>query len=704
MDLHRPVGLLAATAFVIGSCSGQSDSTVAIDGLLDSEGQTVTIDRSADLPGQLIACLPESGEMTVQSFRADCVMPYINGLWIDPEGLLRPHTELAEAAKDWLLEKPSDGLWPIYYPEGVDSAKRDLDKMLADDKKLSRQVRVTELPDPEPKPSAAADSIYNQAGLLYLPNSYVVPGGIFNEQYGWDSYFIIVGLLGSAEWVVQHPTSKYWDVSEKRMVQLDETRAEELARRYFEIAKGMADNQAFMIENYGGFVPNANRIYYLTRSQPPLFAAESLLIYDFAKRYPHLAPYKETLAPYLDLKAEPTDYDEWIKHEILPAAHQYFKYFTDPETTTFGAHSNPRVVRQGRRSFYQFSPDGIGPAPEIVYSQLPGNTDLYAQDAAYLAATPEANPDQRFYNEKTGDPRYHLTQEFYLADRTVRASGYDLSGRYGAVGQYAADFSPVALMSLLYGMAQDLNEMAAIAEQSDPVSEEQLDELASTINDTMWVDEDNGPYYSDRLVKRGSPAQQPYLFGTAFYPLWAGVVPEDRIRPLLKAAQSEHTVTQNQVFYLYGEKGRITPVVKEETGEVQTCVLADPDNPRTCSDQYETESQPPAAMVSEANFGIPTSLVATGNQWDFSEAWAPVQHFASWGFQNSQQANLSIQTDSGWLSAVDIGFAKTGTIIEKYSAINPTQDVQVTSGYSKPQVGFGWTNGVYVEALQRSEL
>ena len=36
-------------------------------------------------------------------------------------------------------------------------------------------------------------------GLLYLPNPYVVPGGIFNEMYGWDSYFIIRGLLRDGE-------------------------------------------------------------------------------------------------------------------------------------------------------------------------------------------------------------------------------------------------------------------------------------------------------------------------------------------------------------------------------------------------------------------------------------------------------------------------------------------------------------------------
>ena len=42
------------------------------------------------------------------------------------------------------------------------------------------ELKLTDIPKP---------------GLLYLPNKYVVPGGRFNEMYGWDSYFIILGLL-----------------------------------------------------------------------------------------------------------------------------------------------------------------------------------------------------------------------------------------------------------------------------------------------------------------------------------------------------------------------------------------------------------------------------------------------------------------------------------------------------------------------------
>src|SRR5436853_77639 len=79
-------------------------------------------------------------------------------------------------------------------------------------------------------------------GLLYLEHDYVVPGGFFNEMYGWDSYFIIRGL----------------------------TRAGRIA-----LAKGMVENFFFEIEHYGA-VLNANRSYYFSRSQPPFLSGNVL--------------------------------------------------------------------------------------------------------------------------------------------------------------------------------------------------------------------------------------------------------------------------------------------------------------------------------------------------------------------------------------------------------------------------------------------
>ncbi len=82
------------------------------------------------------------------------------------------------------------------------------------------ELKLTDIPHP---------------GLLYLPNRYVVPGGRFNEMYGWDSYFILLGLVRTAK---------------------------------MDLARGMVENFFYEIENYGGIL-NANRTYYFTRSQPP---------------------------------------------------------------------------------------------------------------------------------------------------------------------------------------------------------------------------------------------------------------------------------------------------------------------------------------------------------------------------------------------------------------------------------------------------
>src|ERR1700694_2198878 len=82
-------------------------------------------------------------------------------------------------------------------------------------------------------------------GLLYLEHKYVVPGGRFNEMYGWDSSFIIRGLLREGR---------------------------------VELARGMVDNFFFEIEHYGAML-NANRTYYLTRSQPPFLSSMFVDVY-----------------------------------------------------------------------------------------------------------------------------------------------------------------------------------------------------------------------------------------------------------------------------------------------------------------------------------------------------------------------------------------------------------------------------------------
>ncbi len=83
-----------------------------------------------------------------------------------------------------------------------------------------------------------ADVAIVGSSLLPLPKPYIVPGGRFREIYYWDSYFTMLGLKESGE---------------------------------VETLRNMIDNFAFLINTYG-HIPNGNRSYYISRSQPPFFS------------------------------------------------------------------------------------------------------------------------------------------------------------------------------------------------------------------------------------------------------------------------------------------------------------------------------------------------------------------------------------------------------------------------------------------------
>lgn len=74
--------------------------------------------------------------------------------------------------------------------------------------------------------------------LLPLPHRYVAPGGRFREMYYWDSYFTMLGLKQAGN---------------------------------YDLIADMVANFAYLIDKYG-HIPNGNRTYYLSRSQPPFFS------------------------------------------------------------------------------------------------------------------------------------------------------------------------------------------------------------------------------------------------------------------------------------------------------------------------------------------------------------------------------------------------------------------------------------------------
>ena len=302
----------------------------------------VTVRKQADLAPVLDKCLFKNGELNTatlspRTFALQCIVPYIHGLWLDPKVLYRSKADIVEQATDQLIEHPAGEPFPVFYPPRLAGVLNvELRRALND----KGNVVLKPLPDPLPEPTLDPASLYNNIGLLYLPNPYVVPGDTFNEMYGWDSFFIVEGLLASVDYIMANPTSRIWSPAKGSFFSLsikagDANYYRSFAERLFQTAKGMVDNHVFEIEYYGGFVLNANRTYYLTRSQPPLFTREAIAVLDRARRYGF--EYVETLAPYLGLTRSsfttPQSYEDWIRIELLPAARDYYAYWTDPGWT-----------------------------------------------------------------------------------------------------------------------------------------------------------------------------------------------------------------------------------------------------------------------------------------------------------------------------------------------------------------------------------
>jgi alpha,alpha-trehalase len=116
------------------------------------------------------------------------------------------------------------------------------------------------------------DSTDTWGSLIGLPEPYVVPGGRFREVYYWDSYFTMLGLKESGR---------------------------------TDLIESMIKNFAYLIRTYG-FIPNGNRTYYLTRSQPPYFSLMVQLLVA-AKEDKK----QEILTTYLD--ALEKEYQFWMK-------------------------------------------------------------------------------------------------------------------------------------------------------------------------------------------------------------------------------------------------------------------------------------------------------------------------------------------------------------------------------------------------------
>lgn len=144
----------------------------------------------------------------------------------------------------------------------------------------------------------SSDSIIEGSSLIPLPQPYVVPGGRFREVYYWDSYFTMLGLIESQE---------------------------------FELIEHMLDNFAYLIDSVG-HIPNGNRTYHISRSQPPFFSQMVKLLAEH-KGNRIYDKYKDALKKEYDFWMKGSNNLSEVHLRCVPTANGVMNRYFDAEST-----------------------------------------------------------------------------------------------------------------------------------------------------------------------------------------------------------------------------------------------------------------------------------------------------------------------------------------------------------------------------------
>ncbi|HVO73248.1 MAG TPA: trehalase family glycosidase [Ignavibacteriaceae bacterium] len=294
---------------------------------------------------------------------------------------------------------------------------------------------------------------------------FVVPGGRFNEMYGWDSYFITVGLL-----------------QDNRI----------------ELAKDMVDNFVYEINNYGKIL-NANRTYYLTRSQPPFLTSMIRAVLE------HLPKNRET--------------KEWLKQSLEAAIKEYSEVWMGKD----------HLTSTGLSRYFDI---GSGISPEVE----PGHFD-----EVFAPYVEKHNMSVHDFEEayKSGKIKEPELDKFFVHDRAMRESGHDTS--YRLIDQ-CANLLTVDLNSLLYKYETDIAELIRdefggsfrINSKDEKDSEwlKHAEKRKELIIKYLW-NPGKGMFFDYNFIEK---KQTGFVSATTFYPLWAGLANKEQAESLVRNA------------------------------------------------------------------------------------------------------------------------------------------------------------------------
>ena len=301
----------------------------------------------------------------------------------------------------------------------------------------------------------SADSADPRSSLIPLSKPYVVPGGRFREVYYWDSYFTMQGLVQSGR---------------------------------ADLVKSMLDNFAHLISTVG-HIPNGNRSYYLSRSQPPYFAA---MVGLYAR-----ATDSAQALPYLD--AIEKEYAFWMDGaDQLKPGQFYRRAVRVPEGIVLNRYWD----------------DSDEPRPES-----------YRPDVEIGQTLPES-----------------LRAKFYRNVRATAESGWDFSSRWMRDPKdlrtlETIDLLPVDLNSLLYNAERTIAALRRFRHGAgDDSVARRFNHLADARGDairTMMYEPALGFFYDMRFRSSERVIDRPSLAAAA--PLYFGIAtPEQGVRTAVR--------------------------------------------------------------------------------------------------------------------------------------------------------------------------
>ena len=371
---------------------------------------------------------------------------------IDREGIAR------------ILEdtKASDGVQRIYVPhddrEGIEYFRNLQEELGFEMVVLPEEITPEYVKSINKKPGILALALKDGKGVPF-----VVPGGRFNEMYGWDSYFEGVGLL------------------------VDDR---------VDLAKAMVDNFVYQINHYGKIL-NANRSYYLTRTQPPFMSSFVREVYE----------------------AMEEEDKEWLRTSLEAAIKEYEQVWME---------EGKRLTDNGLNRYFA---GGIGIPPETEEGHFEEVLKEYAAKYDMPVEEFEEKYQEGVIEDKALD-------QYFVHDRTLRESGHDTSWR---LENRAAHLNTVDLNSLLYKYEKDFEYLIKDYFDGEFIHSsgrvytpnfwsKKAAARKELMNRYLW-NEEEGSFFDYNFRKAD---QTGYISATNFYPLWSKMASEEQAEKMVE--------------------------------------------------------------------------------------------------------------------------------------------------------------------------